>query len=198
MKKPSIERILELQELLNTFASIERIVHVKRHGTHVQETDTEHSYNLAMTAWFLADYFSKLNKAAVIRLALVHDLVEIHAGDTFAYGEQAMLDSKAAREAAAQKQLATDWKDFPDMHHAITEYEVRQSPEACFVYALDKIMPMMAIYLNEGHSWHKHDITLERVKVEKLHKIASSPEIAKYWDALCELLEQRPDLIPPR
>jgi putative hydrolase of HD superfamily len=74
-------------------------------GKYIQENDTEHSYNLAMTAWYLAAYFPELDKNKLIRYALVHDLVEIHAGDTFAFGDAKHIASKSEREAAALNQL---------------------------------------------------------------------------------------------
>jgi putative hydrolases of HD superfamily len=196
MAKPDIKRVIEFHRLLNDFAAIERVIHVKRHGKHTLESDTEHSYNLAMMAWFLAEHFPHLDKNRVILLSLVHDIVEVHAGDTFAFADQELLDSKPAREAAAQKQLAAEWPDFPDMHAAIHEYELRQTPEACFVYALDKLMPMLAIYLNEGHTWHENGLTLERLNKEKQPKIACSPEVKQYWNELYDLLLKSPELLP--
>lgn len=196
MTKPSLKRIIELHELLDSFAAIERVIHIKRRGKFELESDTEHSYNLAMTAWFIADHFPEIDKDKVIKLGLVHDLVEIHAGDTFAFAEQEHLDSKAAREAAAQKLLAEDWKDFPDLHAAIQEYEERETPEARFVYALDKLMPMFTIYLNEGRTWHEHNLSLDRLHNEKKHKVQVSPEISPYVDELYELLLKSPHLLP--
>ena len=195
MIKPDLQRLLDLHELLNKFAAIERIVHIKRANRQTLESDTEHSYNLAMTAWFIADYFPNLDKNKVIALALVHDLVEVHAGDTFAFADKELLDSKSDREEAARQQLIKEWEDFPDLHTQIEEYEARQSPEACFVYALDKIMPMLAIYLNEGHTWHQENLTLDRIHNEKSKKIRLSPEIAPYWEELYDLLINSPELI---
>lgn len=198
MNKPAIERLLQFHKLLDSFAAIERIIHIKRRGNYVQESDTEHSYNLAMTAWFIAASFPELNKDTVIKLALIHDLVEIHAGDTFAYAEQPLLDNKAEREAAAQKKLSEEWPDFPDLHTGIAEYESLSTPEACFVYALDKLMPVFVIYLNEGHTWKTRNLTLERLAKEREKKVLVSPEIAPYWDTLYKLLLNSPDLLPPK
>jgi putative hydrolases of HD superfamily len=197
MKRPSIDRLVQFHELLNAFASIERVVHVKRVGKNVKESDTEHSYNLAMMAWFLADYFPELSKDKVLKLALVHDLVEVHAGDTFAYGDEAHIATKVEREMAAQKQLATEWQDFPELHLCIDQYEERKTPEARFVYALDKIMPMFAIYLNNGHTWKERKLTLERIHAQKSEKVKVSPEIAPYWDELYSFLSKQPDLFGP-
>jgi putative hydrolase of HD superfamily len=196
MAKPDVGRLIEFHRLLNEFAQIERVIHLKRHGKSELESDTEHSFNLAMTAWFIAEYFPELDKGKVIQLALVHDLVEVHAGDTFAFAEQAQLDSKAEREAAAQKQLTTEWPDFKGMHKAIAEYETRHTPEARFVYAMDKIMPVLTIYLNEGLTWHEKQISLERLHKEKMAKMTAFPEVLVYWEELYELLRNSPELFP--
>lgn len=194
MTKPKIERLIEFHEFLNKFAEIERVVHVKRHEQHVLESDTEHSYNLAMTAWFLASSFKELNQEKVLKLALVHDLVEIHAGDTYVFADEEMLESKHSREAEAMAKIKVEWADFSDMVSAIEEYEARKTPEACFVYALDKVMPNIAIYLNEGHTWKEKQITLSDLNNEKKDKVKLAPEIERYWVELHKLLEASPHL----
>lgn len=161
----------------------------------ILESDTEHSYNLAVTAWFLADHFPELDKNLVIKLALVHDLVEIHAGDTYAFADKALLDSKMAREAAALEQLKTEWADFPDMIEHIILYEKLIAPEAKFVYALDKIMPIITIYINDGHTWKQNDISVANLRAVKASKIVQSKEIIPYYDDLMALLEESPHLI---
>ena len=135
-----------------------------------------------MTGWFLAQYFPELNIHTVIQLGLVHDLLELYAGDTHVYGETSALDTKAAREAAAIDRLIREWPDFPDMLDAIHAYEARTSNEAKFVYALDKLMPMFLNYLNHGQTWQEEGITLARVKAEKEAKIPISPEIYAYYN----------------
>ena len=195
-KRPDISRIIEFHNLLTAFAEIERVVHLKRRGDIVFESDTEHSYNLAMTTWFIAEYFPELDQGKVLKLALVHDLVEIHAGDTFIFADQAMLDSKKAREASAQRKLAKDWPDFPGLHASIKEYESLATPEACFVYAFDKLMPMIAVYLNEGITWHEKRMELSRLADEKTQKMAVAPEVLAYWHALHEILLAHPELFP--
>src|SRR5487761_1693983 len=112
MKKPDIHRLIEFQSLLHQFQAIERVTHVP--GKFEPENDTEHSYNLALSAWFLAQYFPHLDRDKIIRYALVHDLVEIHAGDTYIYADQATIDTKKEREHAALLQLEKDWPDFPE------------------------------------------------------------------------------------
>ena len=196
--KPSLTRIIEFQKLLEQFNDIDRVVH-RQHGSDFRpENDTEHSYNLAMTALFLAPYFPELDSKLLIKLALIHDLVEIHAGDTYIYGSAAELATKQDREHEAAQKLLHDWPDFPELHELIKLYEARQKPEATFVYALDKVMPILQIYIHGGYSWEKEGVTVQMLIDNKLDKVALSPEIKPYFDDLIALLETHPRLIKRR
>ena len=188
MKRPDIHRLLELQKLLVEFSQIERVIHRKHKDTYVHENDTEHSYNLAMTAWFLSPYFPELDRDLMIRFALAHDLVEIHAGDTYIYASEEEIATKASREAAALEKLQKDWPDLSEITDLIKEYETRDKPEAKFIYALDKIMPVLIIYIHEGYTWKKENITAKMLYDAKVEKVALSPEIQPYFDALHKLL----------
>lgn len=195
MKQPDLTRLLDLQKLLLKFSQIERVVDRRHKDGYVRESDTEHSYNLAMTAWFLAPYFPHLDKDELIRIGLVHDLVEVHAGDTYIYANKELLDSKPLREAAALKQLEQEWPDFTELTNTINSYENRTSEEAKFIYALDKIMPIFVIYISDGYSWKKNNITIEKMHTVKKDKVSLSAEIKPYYDALQELLLASPHLI---
>jgi putative hydrolase of HD superfamily len=199
MTKPSAERLIEFQQLLLAFSHIERRLKRKHvDNSFIRENDTEHSYNLAMSAWFLCEFFPNLDQNVVIKLALVHDLVEVHAGDTYIYAPADVIATKEAREAAALQQLRAEWHDFPDMIRCIEAYEQRSTPEAKFVYALDKVMPMMLIYTNEGKTWHEEGITVDQLHSSKQSKVALSPEIEPYYNQIREILLNSPDLIRPR
>jgi len=196
--KPDIHRLLEFQKLLAAFSQVERGAHRSHLGTFVPENDTEHSYNLAMTGWYLSQWFPELDKNKVISYALIHDLVEVHAGDTYFYGSKEDLNSKVDREAQALKQLEKDWSDFEDLTKAIHNYEKKSEPESQFVYALDKIMPIMLIYIHDGYSWKKNGVTakmLHDAKQQKISQIETSPRILPYFEQLYGLLLERPDLI---
>jgi len=195
MKKISLERIIEFQKLLVQFSQIERVIHRKHKDRHIYENDTEHSYNLAMTAWLLAPHFPKLNQDLLIKFALAHDLVEIHAGDTYIYGSEKELASKASREAAALVTLQKDWPELHEVTELIKEYETRQKPEAKFIYALDKIMPILMIYIHEGYTWKQKNITAKMLYDAKIEKVSLSPEIQPYFDELHKVLLASPHLI---
>lgn len=188
----SLTRLIELQTFLHDFQAIERVVDVP--GREAPENDVEHSYNLAMAAWFLSESFPQLDRDKVIRYALVHDLVEVHAGDTYVYADEELLASKAAREAEALKQLHHDWKDFGELTSTIEEYEQKADNEARFVYALDKIMPILVILATDGKTWKDRGVSFKQLRDSKIPKVAKSPEIVPYFDELLKLLEKQPEL----
>lgn len=193
--KVNIHRLIALQELLSSFNQVDRRAHRKHRDLFVPENDTEHSYNLAMTAWYLSKWFPKLNKAKLLEYALVHDLVEVHAGDTYIYGTKEELDSKKEREANALTKLENEWPDFEDMIAAIHDYERRENSESRFIYALDKLMPIMLIYIHDGYTWKNEGITVDMLYKAKIDKVRSSPEIYSFFKDMHAILTERPDLI---
>jgi 5'-deoxynucleotidase YfbR-like HD superfamily hydrolase len=92
MQKPDIQRLIEFQTFLLKFQKIERSIALPGPGEH-KENDVEHSYFLAMAAWYLAPHFPQIDRDKAIRYALVYDLVETYAGDTNAFGTIDALSS---------------------------------------------------------------------------------------------------------
>ncbi|HSX05239.1 MAG TPA: HD domain-containing protein [Candidatus Saccharimonadales bacterium] len=191
--KPDINRLLEFQKLLLQFQAIQRKVNIPP-GLDDTENDVEHSYDIAMLGWYLAPYFPELDVNKVIRFSLAHDIVEVHAGDTYSYGD---IGDKVEREELAFKQLAKEWQDFPDLLAAIHEYESRETPEAKFVYALDKLAPALIDYINEGRGWRHLKITAKMFRAEKDRKVPISPEINEYMDQLHDVLAMQLHLFAP-
>lgn len=198
MKQPDLTRLLEFQRLLIAVSNVNRVP--LRHDTnlnYVQENDSEHSYSLAMMAWYLSSYFPELDQNEIIRLALAHDILEVHAGDTYIYGALEEIASKQNREANALAQLEIDWPDFPAMTESMHRYNSRQSAEAKFVYALDKIMPILLIYVSDGQSWSEKNVTASQLDANKRTKVSLSPEIMPYYEKLYQLLLESPEIIKP-
>ncbi len=196
---PKIERVIDLYRLLVAFNGIDRQVFLPDtpHRKDRPETDTEHSYALGMLAWFIASNIEHLDTNKCIRYAMAHDIVELHAGDTFAFSkDQNVHDSKAERERVAREKLHDSWPDFSELHAAIAAYEAREDIESRFVYALDKLAPMVLNVVAEGKAWHMHGIDLEELQTYKSNKVTVSPEIAELYKELIGILEQHPDYFP--
>jgi 5'-deoxynucleotidase YfbR-like HD superfamily hydrolase len=149
---------------------------------------------LAMMGWFLASYFPHLDRDIVIRMGLIHDIAEVHAGDTFVFGASEHLTTKQQREAEAVAKLAADWPDFPEMSKLLAHYEHRDTEEAKFVYALDKVMPIIISIIGGGRDFQDYDVTLEIMHQNKRDKVAVSPEINQYYNELLEVLRDMPHL----
>ena len=129
------------------------------------ENDAEHSWHLALMATVLAEYANAdIDVNRVIRMLLVHDIVEIDAGDAFVYDEAAR-EGKAARErAAADRIFALLPSDQCSEFRALwDEFEGHASPEARFAAAIDRLQPLLLNHATRGASWSRHSITADRV-----------------------------------
>lgn len=185
---PPISRLLELQQLIADFAKIERVPLLA--DTNRRENDVEHSFGLALTCWYLAPKIApELDMAKIFSYALSHDIVEIHAGDTFFYGDPALLASKVSREQEAISKLEQSWPDFTEMTDYTQGYLDKRDEEAKFVYAVDKLLPVFMVGLSEGKAFYaRHGLTEAVVREKKKPTITASDIVAPYYDLLMQWL----------
>lgn len=153
-----------------------------------RENTAEHSWHLAMAVVVLKTYANEpnLNMEKVITMALIHDIVEIDAGDTYAYDTKAN-EGKFEREMAAANRI---YGLLPDAANNVLkalwlEFEARKTPEAIFVDAVDRFMPMMLNYLTQGRQWLAHGVTRQIVE-ERNHVISQGS--AKLWQIAQKML----------
>lgn len=130
-----------------------------------RENSAEHSWHLAMLTLVLSEYANEaVDMNCVIRMLLVHDLVEIDAGDTSCYDDEGLRD-KVERERHAADRLFGLLP--PDQGRAFRllweEFEAGQSPEAKFARAVDRMMPILHEYLTRGRTWQAHGIDRRQV-----------------------------------
>jgi len=160
-----------------------------------KENDSEHMYQLALTAWFIIEKDKlKLDKDKVISLALVHDIVEVYTGDIPTYAAEHSSPVKSINERLAATRLKKDFPQFKTLHELIQEYEDRQTPEAKFVYSLDKLIPVINNYLYDGRTWKKIGLDLNWLKSSKAGKIEASSSVFTYYQQMLKLLENNPKL----
>lgn len=186
---PSIDRIADLQMFIANLARVERVPHLADLGR--PENDVEHSYGLALTCWYLAPKIApELSLEKLFAYALAHDTVEIHAGDTFIFANEAELATKSDREDAAIQTIKKDWADFPALTDYAEGYKIKRDEEARFVYAVDKILPVLMVELGEKTIfWERHNITLD-MEVEKKKTILASPLVAPYYQKLLDWMSR--------
>ena len=185
-----LSKILNFVGLLNTFRQVERVVLANNEKR--WENDVEHSYHLAMLAWYIGESHAlPLNRDLLVKYALVHDLVEVYAGDTYIYTmNQSEKDSKKAREEKAAVELRENFPEFEALHRLIFAYEKREGAESRFVYALDKIQPILNIYTDGGRTWKEKGVTIQMLVDTKKHQVALSPEVSACFEELVRLLKK--------
>ncbi len=170
-----MEFLIEIDKLKNIERKTKTI-----HGERL-ENDAEHSWHLAMMALVLSGQANQeVDLLKVIKMLLVHDIVEIDAGDTFAYDALGHED-KWERENAAAKRifglLPSDQAQ--ELIELWLEFEKKETKEAKFASSLDRLQPLIHNHLNEGHTWKKYGITSGQV-MKRNAEIANGSE--KLWD----------------
>ncbi len=151
--------ILELDKLKNIYRQT-LVLHEDR-----QENDAEHSFHLAIMAAVLAEYArEEIDILHVIKMVLIHDVVEIDAGDTYCYDTKGYQDKADREQKAADRIFALLPEDQCAAYRALwDEFEARETPESKFANALDRIHPMLLNYTKGGISWKNHNIHADQV-----------------------------------
>lgn len=136
------------------------------------ENDAEHTWHLSVMAILLLEHANdeEIDILRVLKMLLVHDLVEIDAGDTFAYDDKGHED-KYERELAAAKRIFSllpedQREEFLALWH---EFEDRVSSESRYAAALDRLQPLLHNYYTEGYTWQKYGITSDKVLARNRH-----------------------------
>ncbi|WP_071394179.1 HD domain-containing protein [Bacillus tuaregi] len=182
--KRQIDFIVEIDQLKRIMRR-SRIIGDTKDDT-LWENSAEHSWHIAMLAMVLSDYADEMVDAVkVMKMALVHDIVEIDAGDTFAYDQAGNLD-KAEREGKAASRifglLPDDQRD--EMMELWREFEEGKTNEAQFAAALDFLQPLLQNYYTEGYSWKLNKVTADRVLARNEAATHNSQAIKEFIDWL--------------
>jgi len=171
---------------------VDKLKHVERQsalcdGTR-QENDTEHSWHIAVMAMLLTEYANeKIDQLKVMKMLLVHDLVEIYAGDTFAYDMIGNSTKKKREREAAQRIFRLLPQDqAEELLEIWNEFESLSTPEARFASALDKLQPLILSVNNRGWSWKKHGVVSSQIYESKKGMSTGSEHLWEYAKKLIQ------------
>lgn len=184
--------IQRLQQQIQFILEIDRLKQIMRQsyitGGSRKENSSEHSWHLAVMALVLAEHArGPLDVFRVVKMTLVHDLVEIDAGDTFIYDTQANTDKSDREIRAADRIFGLLPDDQQQEFRALwEEFEARITPEAKFAAALDRLMPLMHNYHSNGKTWKEHNVRKHKVFERNQHIQHGSEEL---WDFARSLIE---------
>ena len=131
-----------------------------------QENDAEHSWHLATMAILLHEHAAGVgvDLLRVLKMLLIHDLVEIDAGDTFAYDEAAQRDREAREAAAAQRIFGLlPGEQGEELRSSWEEFEARETPSARYAAAMDRLQPVLLNLYSGGGGWRRHGIVKKQV-----------------------------------
>lgn len=146
-----------------------------------KENDAEHAWHMAIMAILLNEYANEeIDVLKTVTMLLIHDLVEIDAGDTYAYDEEGKKTKKEREERAAERIYGLLPQDQQEkLRRLWEEFEVWETPEAKFAHAMDNIQPIMLNAATDGRSWEEHGVHLSQILGRNQHTAEGS---AALWD----------------
>lgn len=172
--------LLEIDKEKNIF----RQTHLSGGGR--AENDAEHAWHMALMIYLLREYANQdFDPLKAIVMALIHDVVEIDAGDTYAYDAAGLATQAEREEKAAQRifgLLPEDQKqEMLDLFH---EFEAYESPEARFAHVLDNLQPLMLNHANNGGDWRTHNVAKSQVYKRNEKTSTGSKTLWSYMETL--------------
>lgn len=158
-----------------------------------KENDSEHSWHLTLMCMLLNEYSNeKIDTLKVMRMLLIHDIVEIDAGDTYAYDEAGNLTKREREVAAAERIFRILPEDQANEMIALwEEFELSESPEAKFANTMDKLQPLLLNDKSGGLAWKEHGINISQVLKRNESTHLGSEEL---WDYAKKLIDKNLEL----
>ena len=163
------------------------------------ENTAEHSWHITLMALVLAEHAAVpgLDQLRVVKMLVVHDLVEIDAGDTFVYDEAGRKDQKEREQRAADRIFALlPVENGAELRALWDEFEAQLTPEANFAKAVDRLQPLLLNYVNGGIGWQRHGVQATQVRDLNRSIATGAPELWRYAQGLIEDAIRRGYLAP--
>ena len=181
--KKQIEFILEVDKLKRVLRQTLLLDRTRK------ENSAEHSWHIALTVMILSEYAkdSDVDLFRVMKILLVHDLIEIDAGDTYCYDEEGRKDqAEREREAADRIFNLLPPDQAATLRELWDEFEERKTPESRFANALDRVQPFLHNYFTTGQVWQENDIKSDQVKSRMRPVNDGAPFL---WDYVSSLID---------
>lgn len=178
--KKQMEFMLEIDKLKNIY----RQTYVL--GEDRRENDSEHSWHIAVLAFMLAEYANRpIDVLKVIKMVLLHDIVEIDAGDTYCYDAEGYKTKADREEKAARRIFGILPKDQSEEFYGLwREFENGETDEARFAAVLDRLQPLTLNYAKNGVSWKEHGVFKAQVEKRNMNTSDSSEQLAELISAI--------------
>lgn len=190
--RKQIEFALEIDKEKNIF----RQTHLSNHGRN--ENDAEHAWHMAIMAYLLREYSNEpIDIGKVMLMCLIHDIVEIDAGDTYAYDLEGQKTQKAREEAAKERifsMLPEDQK--LELSSLFDEFEAYETPEAKFAHAMDNLQPLMLNDSNDGADWREHRVHSSQVYGRQSKTRRGSQKLYELVDQLIQKNIKKGNIMP--
>ena len=176
--KKQLDFALEIDKEKNVF----RQTHLSGHGRN--ENDAEHAWHMAIMAYLLREYSNEnVDISKVMLMCLIHDIVEIDAGDTYAYDAES-IKTQSERENAAKERIFSILPD--DQRAELTalfdEFEAYETAESKFAHAMDNLQPLMLNDSNGGADWREHKVSAEQVYSRQIKTRLGSEKLFEVVD----------------
>ena len=147
-----------------------------------KENDAEHAWHMAVMTILLSEYANeRIDVLKTVTMLLIHDIVEIDAGDTYAYDEEAKKTQKDRERKAAERIYGLLPSDQGERLQALwEEFEACETPEARFARCMDNLQPMMLNAATDGKAWVEHQVELSQILGRNRNTHAGSEELWEY------------------
>lgn len=177
-----LEKQLAFALEIDKVKSIFRQTHLS--GYSRNENDAEHSWHMAIMAYLLREYSNEeIDIAKVMLMCLMHDIVEIDAGDTYAYDTEGLKTKKAREDAAKERVFSILPEDQKAEFIALfDEFEANETPEARFARVMDNLQPIMLNDSNDGKDWEKRGVTAQQVQARQSKNVLGSKKLNEVTD----------------
>ena len=180
--KQQLDFALEIDKEKNIF----RQTHLSGHGRN--ENDAEHAWHMAIMAYLLQEYSNEpVEIAKVMLMCLIHDIVEIDAGDTYAYDAEGLKTQKARENAAKERIFSLlPEEQKAELTALFDEFEDGETQESKFAHAMDNLQPLILNNSNGGGDWREHQVTAEQVYKRQRRTRQGSEKLYEITDQILQ------------